>query len=210
MRLFTVFFALLLVILPSAAQSDPDTRPALLHVLSAAPDTPQIRDAGIIASFVDYQAALALRGIDVPASFADIQNLNPDAQTALLWALPAAGPQSLSRSFMLLGDMPDVMGFDFFDITQAAEIGAPPANAVILSGEFDSQAMIDAHLARGYTEQPDDFGVMLCGADGCESGDKSDFANRLESNPFGGNLGQSQPLTVNDSSISLTRVRCLC
>jgi len=207
MRVLVVLFALLLIIMPVAAQNDApaNNRPALLRVLSAAPDTPDIRNAPIIASFVDYRAALASHGINAPASFAALENLSRDAQSNLIQSLPTTGPESLLRSFLLLGDMPSVMGFDFFDIAQAAEIGAVPNSAVLLTGDFDPEAVTTAHIARGYTEQPDDSGTLLCSADGCEDGDGMNLANRLEANPFGGNLGQSQPLVVSDQRILNTR-----
>lgn len=208
MRVLAVLFALLLVIVPTAAQNDAltDTRPPLLRVLSAAPDTPDIRNAGIIATFADYEAALALRGVEAPDSFGELAALNGAAQNALLRVLPAAQPSIFDGFASYLAEMPNAVGFDFFDIAQAAEIGVPPGNAFILSGEFDPQAVTDAHLARGYSAQTDEFGTTLCGAEGCENGDTTDFANRLPANPFGGNLGQSQPLTVNDSLILNTRL----
>jgi|GEM_PF-2686780 len=196
MRVLVVLFALMLVVLPAAAQED--TRPRLLRVLSAAPDTTAIRNANVIATFVDYQATLALRGIQSPP----ISDLSGEGElpTPLSMAL-AFGPEVITRTFPYAAEMSGVLGFDFFDIGQAAEIGTAPANALILTGSFNAQAVIDAHLARGYTQEDGESGIVLCGTGGCEGGASINLANRNGANPFGGSMGKSEPLIVNSRRI---------
>jgi hypothetical protein len=204
MRVLAVCCALmLLMVMPIVAQDDPptDTRPPLLRVLGAAPDTEDIRKAAIIASFADYQAALALRGLETPTSYADFEASDDETRQTVLFALPQVGPEALLRSFLFLGEMPDLMGFDFFQIAQAAEIGSPPANSLIFTGDFNAQTVIDAHIARGYSAISDDFGTLLCPEDGCESGAIMDLGNRQNANPFGGAMGQTQPIIVSDARI---------
>lgn len=209
MRLFIVLCALItLVISPSVAQEEPlpDSRPGLLRVLSAAPDIADIRTAPFIASYVDYQAVFAARGFDIPVDSATFMAMSSDSKRSIALALPQAGSDKFVKSFNVLDEMPAVTGFDFFQIGRAVEVGTPPANAVVLEGEFDTQAVIDAHLARDYTVAlSDDFGTTLCPADGCDSGMQMDLNNRNPANPFGGDLGQSQPLIVSDSLILNTR-----
>jgi hypothetical protein len=73
----------------------------------------------------------------------------------------------------------------------------PPGAGQILIGEFSADAVEAAYAARDYTvEREGDSGVLLCPAAGCDSGMQIDFRNRLMSNPFGGDLGRSEPLFV--------------
>lgn len=205
MRVLAVLMAMLLLTLsPSAAQGDSDTRPPLLRVLSAAPDIADIRNQSVIASFADYEAALALRGLEAPNDLTTLLDMDSDQRAPYLFSIPAAGPEAFLRQFTLLGEMPAVMGFDFFDITQAAELGVPPMTAIIVNGAFDAQVVTDAHLARGYTAETGDFGTTLCPADGCDSGMNVDVQNRQMANPFGGDLGRSRPIIVNDDVILST------
>lgn len=46
--------------------------------------------------------------------------------------------------------IPEVMGFDFFDLDQTLDVGTTPRNVTVWRGDFDEDAVIDAHLARGY------------------------------------------------------------
>lgn len=96
--------------------------------------------------------------------------------------------------------MQQVVGFDLFDIDQALEFGMPPANGIVLAGDFDAGTIIAAHVARDFTvestiESPEGM-TLLCGPDGCDSGLQTDIENRYPSNPFGGNLGRSQPTLI--------------
>lgn len=199
-----LFAALMLV--PAAAQDEPtatpetEPLPPLLMALSAVPDTPEVRTSPIIATFADYRANYALRGVEPAGAYADMDG---DALGEAVNSLPTTGVTSLASYFGVLGEMPALTGFDFFEIDYALEFGQPPALGAVIGGTFDQDAIVAAHEERGYTvEISDEAGlVLLCGADGCESGMEMDFANRNPANPFGGALGQSHPLAASGSLI---------
>lgn len=205
--LLALLFAALMLV-PAAAQDDPtpepETLPPLLLALSAVPDTPEVRTSPIIANFADYRANYALRGVEPASAYADMDG---DALGEAVNSLPTTGVMALASYFGVLGEMPPLTGFDFFEIDYALEFGQPPALGAVIGGAFDQAAIVAAHEGRGYTVETSDAAglVLLCGADGCDSGAEIDFDNRNPANPFGGALGQSHPLAVSDSLILSSR-----
>lgn len=176
----------------------PETEPSpLLHALSLIPDTPEIRQTQPILSYADYQAAIEARGMAVPDSLGGyLAAGEPDGPLAVV--IPTSGPQDFLRNLVQGGpNFPVTVGFDFFQIGQAIEIGAPPSNGQILTGDFDELAIRTVYTLRGYTiEHADDTGTLLCPAAGCTEGRTTILANRNPANPFGGHLGRSEPIFV--------------
>jgi hypothetical protein len=195
--------ALLLAVAPaSAQQSDPaDTRPLVLQLLDAAPDSPTLRQSPVLVNFIDFDAALALRGLERQPTASDVR---ADGQRYAR-TIGISGPQRLIGSFVLMDELPELVGFEFFDIAQVAEVGIVPQDAIIVRGTFDPEAVAAAHTARGYTAESDSLGVTLCPSDGCESGARINVGNRNPANPFGGDLGMSQPLIVTPSTLLNSR-----
>lgn len=182
------------------ATGTPDAEPSpFMRALALIPDTALVREAAPLFSYADYAAALAARGIETPetltAYLADREAYGP-----VFPALPLSGPENL-QTYLLAGgeEYPQTVGFDFFEIAQGIQVGVPPGAGQILIGEFSADAVEAAYTARGYTiEREGETGLLLCPEAGCESGAQINFANRLMGNPFGGELGRSEPLFVDD------------
>lgn len=192
--------AMLLLLVPiTSAQDEPPTDTPLLRILSAVP-AGLARAEGFV-SYIDFRASEA--GREGTGRYANVEQLVADeSDAASLWinALPSSGPGDLMQNIFRGSDMQEVMGFDLFDIDQALEFGMPPTNGVMLAGDFEAGTIIAAHIARDFTvestiESPEGL-TLLCGPDGCDSGQQTNIENRYPSNPFGGNLGRSQPTLI--------------
>jgi hypothetical protein len=153
-------------------------------------------------SYIDFRAVEQARpGTVTPQSWQEWNNLrDTDPLSGLLWQANSyriqSGPGALISSFGLLETMPTVMGFDLFDIDRALTFGQLPKRGDIYAGDFDPEAVAQAHLARDYTET-DLGGISLwCGPVGCENGGEQDSANRDYANIFGGDRGRQFPFLV--------------
>ncbi|MFN8450530.1 MAG: hypothetical protein U0521_18575 [Anaerolineae bacterium] len=197
-------FVLLLILLgfgliPGSAQGD-DT--PFLRMLARVPDTTAARE---FLTYVDYRAIIAAR--PGAPSVSTWQQYEATARTEAGGRLQAAlmgimsGPSYFTQSFLLGGDMAEAVGFDPFTVERGIEYGQPPATVTILEGNFDTNAVIAAHEARGYTESELGSLTLLCGADGCENGLTLNLRDRNPANPFGGSLGRSQPVLVGDGLV---------
>ena len=175
----------------AGAQDTPEAEPsAFLQMLAHIPDTADIRASIPVVSFADYHAALEARGIAIPTDWAAMEAANP---RLVLFSLPPAGPSNLLQYLMVGGaEYQTLLGFEFFDIAQAAEIGTPPPFGYILHGEIDPVAVTAAYEARGYTVDTTPSGVLLCPPAGCDEGFRLNLSERNPANPFGGNLGRSE------------------
>lgn len=190
-RLAVVVVILVMLSGLAGAQDTPAEEPsAFFQMLSVIPDTPDIRGAIPVLSFADFHAALTARGIDVPANWAAVEE---DDLRLILFSLPPAGPANLLQTLAVGGpEYLSLLGFDFFDIGQAAEIGTPPPFGYILLGEIDPAAVAAAYEARSYTADTTPSGVLLCPPAGCAEGFRLNLRERNPANPFGGNLGRSE------------------
>ena len=220
-RIASVFIVLAVVVTLSAGGSGDisaqDSTPSdpLLEMLALIPDTPEIRaemhdaESHWNVSYMDYQGIVAARpGAAQITSWAEYDTMHDSADEAAqtgagLWlaALAGAGsgPHFLMQSAFYDRDanpMPNVVGFDFFAVTQGLQYAYPPNLATILAGDFDAAAIAQAFSNRGYTAQEYADGTLWCGPDGCESGQAANMEQVNPANPFGGHLGQEQPLLV--------------
>lgn len=202
--LLSLFILFALTLIPTTAQDTgaPTPEPTtLMRALSLIADTPAVQDGAPVVSYGANHEALLARGLPVPANWAFFEFLG--APSAVLFSLSGAGMSEMAPSLYIGGpDYMQTVGFDFFQIEAAIEIGMPPAHGQILLGTFSAESVIAAHLARGYTvEAGGEEGTLLCPADGCDSGQQTRVAERDMSNPFGGRLGQMRPLFVGDGLI---------
>lgn len=211
MRKGLVFLLVLLLAVFSSALAQPDDSP-LLQMLARIPDSENGRD---FLTYADYNALIAARpGAPSVKSWGDFTALGKEQSALFISALQglSSGPEFYTRSFMLLGDMPSIVGFDLFDIQRAAAYGQPPQSVALLEGDFDPDAVIAAHMARGYTQTKQDGTTLLCSANGCD-GTQISMADRNPANPFGGELGRTQPVLVGSgfvaSSTSVDAIRVL-
>ncbi len=200
-KVLSITLLLMIGILPAAAQ---DSSP-FMQMLARIPNTPAAQE---YFSYVDYHAIFAERP-DTPAitswqQFSDATSTKDQGAAQLMAALMAirSGPDFYARSFQQAKDFPTTVGFDIFAVDQGVQYGNPPASVTLLTGNFDQQAVIAAHEARGYTETQASDLTLLCGANGCDGGAQLDMQNINRANPFGGDLGRSQPVLVGKDLIA--------
>jgi hypothetical protein len=179
---------------------------AFADALDRVPDTDEAR--GSIVSYVDYRTVESARpGAAQPESFAALEALR-DAEdpSGRLWNAAYLGVSSgsgdLLRSlFRGAPDWPALIGFDFFDVDREVAFGDPPADGIVLFGEFEPSAIAAAFAARGYTATETDGRSLLCPPDGCDSGTRLHMDQRDPRIPFGGDLGRLEPLGVSETEI---------
>lgn len=188
----------LLFALTFTAVSAQDAQPtAFMRAMALVSFSEFFTDAPVFLSYADYHSGLAARGLEVPADWAALEaSENP---SHVLLALPAAGPNGILRNLVRGGgEYETILGFDFFDIAQGVEVGNPPAFGQILIGEIDPAAVVAAYEARNYSAEALNTGILLCPEIGCDTNMATDLANLNPANPFGGNIGRSEPLFVTD------------
>ena len=115
-------------------------------------------------SYIDYAALLTSRP-GVPeitswAQFSSLMDSKSDASRLTMAALMGiqSGPGFFTQTLMRSQGMPDAVGFDVFTIERAIEFGNPPEQGDVLEGNFDIQAVTDAHTKRGIIRQATKMG----------------------------------------------------
>lgn len=200
-RILVLLITVFIAIPVSFAQDDSP----LLTLLSHIPNTLETVDS--VVSYVDYNAMFEARtGSDQPESINDLLDPSEEAtETVGLWMAAlrgvSSGPAFISNLFAGGSDWETVVGFDFFAIGQAIEFGNPPSLGTILLGEFDPEAIATAFSARNFASQEAGDFTLWCGEAGCEEGMQTDLINRNPANPFGGQLGRSEPILVSETVI---------
>lgn len=182
----------------SAQETDDDN--LLLAMLARVPNTPEVREINAITGYADYRAIEQARAIDTPTTD-DFENRT---ELMALWIAATNGVATgfpLQDAFIDLPEMETLVGFSTFDIDRSLVFGNPPANGNVLQGDFDSEAMSAAYTARGY-ELVDIDGIgVWCSPDGCDQGMMTNLANRNPADPFGGRLGRSEPVALDEGYI---------
>lgn len=203
--IFTVCTSLLLST-PLAAQ-EAEMSP-IVQMLRSTPDNAESRD---FLSYVDYERLVATRpGAIHPTTYEEYLQLN-DAADERVREYNAAirgsysGPD-LSYLFSYLQDAPRLLGIEFFDIDQGMTYGQPPRTVTLFQGEFDTSSVRSAYLARNYKEESLNDLLLFCGENGCEGGTILDLAGREPGDPFGGQLGQQQPVLLVEAEAAPTQL----
>jgi hypothetical protein len=209
---FAILIACLLLVLASgaAAQSDAEESP-LLDMLARVPALPANRAITLFTDFAAIETAYA--PADRPADWAAFQAWNeaednaPEGSPANLphlvwWTVLLRLSSGQSMQSLGLGDETlTAVGFELFEIDQELTYGLPPQDTEQYAGDFSLNAVRAAHEARGYTQEARDDAELWCGADGCDNGMMVDPINRNPANPFGGDLGRSQPLLIDEDAL---------
>jgi hypothetical protein len=202
MRSGTVFALLLILLMllvpPALADDESDDEPAahpLAHMLALVPQTAAASSPMEIA-YVDYRALEAAAGIERPAA------IDPDDDDFVVWLHAqrrmATGPRFLQWIIAAGDETPQVVGFSWLAVDRAMLFGAPPTHSLILGGDPDALTDVDsidaAFAARGYESEEIDDAILWRHAE--RDGLEIDVANRNPANPFGGDLGRSEPLAL--------------
>ena len=195
MRRMLLCLLLLMPIFQITAQEQRSREPtsSLLTMLESVPDTIEVRQSFV--TYIDYRAMESIRGIETP-TVADFEDATELSGLWVATSIGFAGGVDLSYAFAGLGDMQAIMGFDMFDIDQSLTFGNLPNDALLIRGDFDTDAIQSAFIMRDYVSETVDDAVLLCPADGCDTGQLMDIMSRQPANLFGGRLGQSHPVAI--------------
>lgn len=184
--LFLRLFLLGMVILSgtgiSAAQIAPDP---LLEILARSPSA-LMGDKGMF-SYLNFRALEEAQKYVRPLTWSTFSEGKPDADWRTMMMRVRAGGEFLTYAAVLGPAMPTTVGFDWFDIQQAAEIGTPPMVGMLFGGIFGPDAMDKALKSRGFEAQARE-GITVWHR---FEDNKLSVKDREPGDPFGGNLGIS-------------------
>lgn len=204
-------FILLLALNSVAFAQDAET-PLLLQMMALVPAIPEQPGFVLPLSFVDYRALeTTVPGLSPFADYAEFAQAGDARHNLWHTAMRRVegGPGSYAYQDLIsaqtMGELPQVVGFDFFEVNQGMYWGEPPANGTFFIGDFSPEAIRAAFANRGYTQE--DFGdvEVWCPPKGCDSGSLTDVRGRNLANPFGGNIGRQEPIILGDSWIFSAR-----
>lgn len=206
-RLLYVFALLVLIVASTFTFAQDDEPDSSLHqIMALVPATPDLLTSSLPFSYVDYRAVeLARPGVTPFASHEEFMS-ELDNSRARLWIAStrriSTGPQDHLQYMMLAEEMPQVVGFDFFDIDGGLYYGQPPGAGTLFMGEFDRENIRSAFTKRDYTQEEINGMEVWCPPNGCNSGMEVDLTNRNPGgNPFGGQLGRREPIILGDGWI---------
>lgn len=188
----------LLMVMPAAGQEDTDdaAENPLLDTLALVPADALISERPVLISYADYEQIAAARNMTRPTA-ADFLNRT---ENSALWIGATGGLSSgmqLNYFFTQIEEMEPLTGFSWMQIDRSLMFGDAPSIGLILGGEFDTDAIAAAYTARDYTSSSAAGDVTVwCSAGGCDDGMSVNFSNRNPADPFGGELGRSQPVAV--------------
>lgn len=198
--------ALLLVALICSAcgarQVEPTSTNPLLSLLSDIPQDP-INQKNEFVYFIDYSAMESAYNATRPADAEEFANLRDSDETYKVWGVVWRNLTGLIQEpWLALESMPQTVGFSALEVDQAIQFGAPPGQGLILAGDFDADAIRTAYQANFALEQKDlDGKTVWCWAKDCADGARKDPKYRMRENPFGGALGQRQPLIIGEEQL---------
>ncbi len=200
--LLTAALVCLLAWLPLAAQeTKTEEAHPLLEMMRAIPDVTESYAGVPWFSYLDHRALEQAReGVPTYERYADLLAAR-DAEdpAANLWLANTvrmtSGWEGMTRVFQRAQEMPPLVGFDLFDVDRSLVAGEPPSRIVVLQGDFDDDAIIDAFVARDYEVVDANGATLLRSADGGE-GFRQDLRNRDPANPFGGDLGRRERIAL--------------
>ncbi|MDX1991786.1 MAG: hypothetical protein SF029_05330 [bacterium] len=199
-RLFLLILLILcgVVIAPQATRAQEETHP-LLAMLALLPDHDETR-AGFL-SYVDYDLITRSRySVVAPETYTEWEALSGEEGRLWMEAFErvSAGPSTIFEGLREFGSLPQIAGFGFFDIQRGLAYGNPPTHGILVQGDFDRDAVIAAHEARGYTTQVEGDNALLLH----ETGTQPDLDAVERGNIFDPSFGRRPPLVVADDLVA--------
>jgi hypothetical protein len=196
----TCLFLTALILLACSLFSAPTKTSAspLLTLLAGVPQDP-INQTDDFIYFVDASAMEAAYNVARPPNAEIFMNLRDYDEYVAWWVVGKETLGLLGDFLFMVETMPETVGFSALDIEQAIQFGSPPRQGLIFTGKFDAKA-ISAAYKNNLDFEPSDLDrtTVWCWTEGCENGMKIDPGNALRENPFGGSLGQRQPMIISD------------
>lgn len=198
-----IFYCVLLVSLMlgvgfTASAQDSAGSP-LLDMLARVPNTPVSRNE------IYFNDRVAIEAAYPPArrllSWAEFDSLDAgsdfDAEVWWrVWMNQSSAPTA--RYLVTYNETPDLLGFDYFDITQELSYGIPPNQTLQVAGSFDLDSVRTAFGAQGFEQDSSASIELWCGPSGCDSGLEQNLRERNPANMFGGDLGRKWPLIIQE------------
>lgn len=186
----------------SAAQETPPDSP-LLALLRQVPDQGTAR---YLTLYLDRSAitrayAGTLQPANVAQGIASLQADDDDLLSApqrAWWAVYLRVNPPVMADTSTWGNMPSVMGIEFFQIERELGYGEPPGAGLIIQGNFDRAAVETAWSARDY--QSTEAGIWCYQAD-CTTSATVMMDKREVANLFGGRLGRQEALLITDDTL---------
>jgi hypothetical protein len=196
MRFFyLLLLALLLALHTTPAQAADDDR--LDHPFVTMLD--QIPATGAfspIITYGDYRAAEQARVRQLsPSTYAEYAALDSFDTSFWLWTysriayLKFDTSLHFSRTAPLMGT---TVGYDWFDIDRIMTYGLYPDNGILLGGEFDPDAIAQAHTTLNYAPSQINGIPAWCSPNGCEDGGRVNLSNAFNGTLFGSRYGRYQ------------------
>ncbi|MCI0712327.1 MAG: hypothetical protein L0154_19390 [Chloroflexi bacterium] len=197
-RTLVLITLLLAVVTPIAAQDDSQNNHPLLDLLAYVPDTETARAFIYYADF--HTSAETVLGEPQESTRQAWEALGYPDDLWIGW-LPFTLPSWGSTLMVMMEDGGQSTGFEVTTIDRTLYFGQPPAQANILQGDFDTEAIVAAYTAESHEVQERDDVTLLCSVDGCEDGLTTDLERHNLANPFGGQLGRREPIALLDGLI---------
>lgn len=199
-RLILSLIILLSTVSFSIAQDDPaDTPHPLATMLALVPDTPEARQD--LLAYADIRATEEARGALRYLNAQAFDQFEDGTWMASVGALSAL-PDFQAYLMSALEDLPEVSGFEFFDIDRTLYFSRPPGIGHILAGDFSASSLDNALSPRDFeiVEETDTVTVW-CWIEGCDKGMEQSLRDRLPGvELFGGHLGRREPRALLEES----------
>lgn len=195
--------ALLTVLLAGGGMLSAQETPTapIFDTLGAIPDAEFSRE---ITTLVDRAAITraypgAVPPVDLDTFLAAWRSQSSATDGERLWTRVFRGlMDETSRNITDAQGLPNALGIEFMQIEQVVTFGVPPAHGMILAGAFETAAVESALSVRDYQFTDD----LWCYQGDCSNGTMINFDLVDPSNPFGANIGRSQPILVADGVLA--------
>ena len=198
-RNLALIAVLILLILPTTAQDESDNTQRFLEMLALMPDTEELRQE---LYYADVRTAIETRpGTPQFNSMDEWYDADEEQRDWWIYGLPQT---FLIMEYFrhMLADGGESTGIDIFTVEQLLAFGQPPAQAMILQGDFDNAAITDAYTSNGWEVVSNENDItLMCSIEGCEKGLEVNLENVGRENPFGGRLGRIEPIALADGFI---------
>ena len=182
-----------------AKKAESTSTNSLLTLLAGIPQDPISHMENFIY-FLDYSAVESAYNATRPPDAEVFANLSESDKSYTVWWVVLRATQGLlGETWFQLETMQETVGFNTLDVDQVIEFGAGISRGLILTGSFDADAISAAYKTNlGLAANDFDGNTIWCWAEDCADGGQSDPRYRFRENPFGGSLGQRQPMIINN------------
>lgn len=175
----------------------------LLSLLTRIPQDP-ISHLEEYIFFTDFSAVEDTYNVTRPPSTEAFADFEEHVKYLAWWVVMRESASFLLQNMIrpLIETMPERVGFSTLEVEQAIQFGSSPRPSRVLAGNFDADAITAAYKAN-LSFEPHDFDgrTVWCWDEGCSRGAQSDPKKLMPENPFGGYLGQRQPMTISNDML---------